>query len=69
MNRCSTCSAWSELVARSVGGGPVEALCIKPDSPLSGRYVTGRQGCPHHTTDPRFADHPSERAPSAAVIS
>jgi hypothetical protein len=67
MQRCKTCSAWSELVARSIGGAPVEALCLKPDSPLQGKYTTGRQGCLQHTTDPSFADHPSERAPNAEV--
>lgn len=63
--RCETCSAWSELIARAYGGGPVEAMCIKPDSPKSGKYTTGRNGCEAHTTDPRFADYPSARAPDA----
>lgn len=61
--RCDTCSAWSELIAKSEGGGPVQALCLKPDSPMAGQYTTGRTGCHQHTTDPAFADHPSGRAP------
>lgn len=65
MNRCNTCSAWSELIAKAHGGGPVEALCLKPDSPMHGHYTTGRQGCHQHTTDPTFADFPSDRAPEA----
>jgi hypothetical protein len=65
MKKCGTCAAWSELIARAIGGGPVEALCIKPDSPLCGTYTTGHQGCDAHTTDETFADHPSERAPNA----
>jgi len=65
VNRCTTCSAWSELIAQCLGGGPVQALCLKPDSPMSGKYTTGRHGCHQHTTDPTFADYPSERAPNA----
>lgn len=63
--RCNTCSAWSELIAQAIGGGPVEAMCLKPDSPMNGKYTTGRNGCHQHTTDPAFADYPSERAPDA----
>lgn len=65
MEKCKTCAAWSELIARAVGGGPVEAMCIKPDSPMRGAYTTARHGCIAHTTDPTFADYPSERAPDA----
>lgn len=62
---CKTCSAWSELIARAEGGGPVEALCLHPKSSYRGFYTTGATGCTAHTTDPAFADHPSERAPNA----
>lgn len=61
---CRTCAAWSELVARSIGGAPVEALCLKPDSPNHGVYMTGDETCAAHTRDPEFADAPSERAPT-----
>ncbi len=67
MNRCESCAAWSELIARADGGRPVEAMCLKPDSPMKGHYTTGRQGCHQHTTEARFADHPSVRAPFAEV--
>lgn len=65
MNRCNTCSAWSELIAKSEGGGPVEALCLNNCSPHSGKYTTGRMGCDHWTNNPAYADYPSERAPNA----
>lgn len=61
--RCDTCSAWSELIAECEGGGPVQALCLKPDSPMAGQYTTGRTGCHQHTTDAAFADAPSARSP------
>ena len=67
MNRCNTCAAWSELIARAIGGGLVEAMCLKPDSPMRGHYTTGRHGCHQHTTEARYADHPSERAPGVKV--
>lgn len=67
MKKCGTCAAWSELIARAIGGGPVEAMCTKPDSPLQGQYTVGHQGCEAHTTDPAFADYPSERAPDARL--
>ena len=28
MNQCSGCRFWSEMVAQSMGGGPVEALAL-----------------------------------------
>lgn len=60
---CKTCSAWSELIAKCEGGGPLEALCLHPRSSYRGRYTTGDTGCTAHTTDPAFADAPSKRAP------
>jgi hypothetical protein len=65
MNRCDTCAAWSELIARSEGGGPVEALCLSNESPHSHKYTTGRMGCDRWTNNPAIADYPSERAPNA----
>jgi hypothetical protein len=62
---CRTCSAWSELLARSLGSGPVEAMCLNPASPMHGSYMRASSGCTAHTTDPALADHPSERAPDA----
>lgn len=42
---CNGCRFWSEMIARSVGGAPVEALCLSASSPRSGEYVTGRTAC------------------------
>jgi hypothetical protein len=33
------------MIARSIGGGPVEAMCLVDDGPFSGKYVIGRQRC------------------------
>ena len=65
MKNCETCSAWSELVAHC-HGGPIEALCINPASPMHGKYMTGRSTCAEWSDDPALADHPSERAPGAS---
>lgn len=42
---CTGCRFWSEMVARSIGGAPIEALCLVDDGPLSGKYTIGRQTC------------------------
>ena len=34
MNNCDGCQYWSEMVAQSLGGGPMRALCLNPNSPL-----------------------------------
>jgi len=65
MKTCSSCAGWSELIARSLGGGPVEALCIREGSPHAGKYTTGEMGCRRWTNDQSVADYPSERAPDA----
>lgn len=67
MPKCNTCAAWSELIARAIGGGPVEALCLNAVSPHFSKYTTGRMGCEHWTNNPAIADYPSERAPNAKV--
>lgn len=41
---CAGCRFWSEMIARSHGGGPVEAMCLA-DGPQSGKYVSDRQTC------------------------
>jgi hypothetical protein len=43
--RCEQCSKWSELVAESIGGGPVKALCEEPRSPYGMKMTHGKQGC------------------------
>ena len=42
---CAGCRFWSEMVAQSIGGGPVEALCLADGGPLSGKYTSGKQSC------------------------
>lgn len=43
---CKGCRFWSEMIAQSVGGGPVQAMCLasKP-AQLSGQYTSARQKC------------------------
>jgi hypothetical protein len=42
---CDGCRFWSELVAKSEGGGPVQALCLSPDGPFKGQYKVGSSTC------------------------
>lgn len=41
---CRGCRFWSEMIARAVGDGPVQALCLG-DGKFAGKYVAGRQTC------------------------
>lgn len=43
---CKGCRYWSEMLAQSIGGGPVQAFCLAQGGPMSGRYTSGRQTCP-----------------------
>ena len=43
---CDGCKYWSELCAQSIGCGPMEALCLCPDSPHYSRMV--KDGCEHY---------------------
>lgn len=43
--KCKNCRFWSERLAQSIGGGPIEAYCLVEGGPFSGRYTTGSQGC------------------------
>jgi len=36
---CDGCKWWSEMCAQSIGCGPMEALCLNPDSPRYNRMV------------------------------
>lgn len=38
---CEGCRYWSELIAESIGGGPVKALCLHPKRKQSMTY----RGC------------------------
>jgi hypothetical protein len=42
---CNSCRYWSESIARAIGGGPIEAICLAGDSPNHGRYVNGNDRC------------------------
>ena len=45
---CGSCRFWSEMLAKSEGGGPVQAMCLASganEGPLRGQYTTERQTC------------------------
>ena len=42
---CKGCRHWSEMVARSVGGGPVQAMCLSALSPARGQYMGPNRTC------------------------
>ena len=42
---CDTCRFWSEMVAQSIGGGPMEALCLSETGPKFSKYTAGRMTC------------------------
>lgn len=42
---CSGCRYWSEMIAKSIGGRDVEALCLAPAGPAKGKYMVGSQTC------------------------
>lgn len=42
---CDKCRFWSEMIAQSIGGGPIEAMCLSDDSPHKGQYTRERQTC------------------------
>lgn len=42
---CETCRYWSDLIARAVGGGPVEALCLATVGPYRQTYTVASQAC------------------------
>lgn len=44
-NTCGSCRFWSEMIAKSEGGGPVQAMCLAESGPHSGHYTTGRDSC------------------------
>lgn len=43
--RCDGCRFWSEMLAQSIGGGPVEAYCLSDKSPKRQTYVRGSFVC------------------------
>jgi hypothetical protein len=43
MEKCDGCKWWSDMIAQCIGGGPVEAYCLNPDSSKFGTYTLN--GC------------------------
>lgn len=63
MMLCQNCRFWSERLAMSIGGGPMQAYCLVQDGPLSGQYTTGSQGCALGKSNQHGAiDTPGEEA-------
>lgn len=42
---CKGCRYWSEMVAQSIGGGPVQAMCLSADSPNRSKYTGPSRVC------------------------
>lgn len=49
MNTCEYCRNWSEMLAQSIGGGPVEAYCFGIGK-YNGQYTTGNMSCDKFVT-------------------
>ena len=43
--KCEGCRFWSQMCAQSIGGGPIEALCLSGDGPKAGKYTTSAMTC------------------------
>lgn len=46
MNKCDGCRHWSQMVAQSIGAGPIEALCLNSKSPKHSKYMRADGTCP-----------------------
>ena len=44
-NDCKGCRYWSEMIAKSDGGGPVQAMCLNSKSENSSKYTCGWNKC------------------------
>ena len=44
--KCKTCYFWSEMVAQSIGGGPIEALCLNDNSDFHQKMMAETNSCP-----------------------
>ena len=42
---CKGCRYWSEMLARSEGGGPVQAACLNNKSPNRSKFTSGTVTC------------------------
>lgn len=47
---CLNCRFWSQMVAQSIGCGPVEALCLG-DGKYKSKYTTGKMWCDSWKSD------------------
>ena len=43
---CKGCRHWSEMVAQSVGGGPLQAMCLNSVSPMRNEFMSPNRTCP-----------------------
>lgn len=53
--KCSTCTAWSQLVAMAVGR-EIQALCLNPASPKHAKYTHEMGTCSEWSDNPDLAD-------------
>lgn len=42
---CEFCRYWSEMLAQSIGHGPIEAVCLAPNGPKHGKYMPSNGTC------------------------
>lgn len=42
---CAGCRFWSEMIAQSIGGRPVEAMCLAETGRYAGKYTSARMKC------------------------
>ncbi len=42
---CKGCRYWSEMVAQSIGGGPVQAMCLNQASPNRAKFTGPTRVC------------------------
>ena len=72
--QCRGCRYWSEMIAGNMhnGGGDIEAMCLNPTSPASGKYMGGHRTCANWASghngaidepgqDPRAYDQDAEQ--------
>jgi hypothetical protein len=65
---CSGCRYWSEMIAQSIGGRDVEAMCLATEGPAKGKYMVGTQTCPSFAKNTAGAvDDPPDYGDTARV--
>jgi hypothetical protein len=50
MKNCGNCRFWSQMVAQSIGCGPIEALCLG-EGKYKGRMISERMYCDSWKSD------------------